>query len=909
VFWSLVDAVKPDIIFGCETWLKPGIAQGEFFPPNYDLYRKDRSGGHGGVLLGIHCSLTSHQIDLDHDAEIVAAKIISGKQHVVVGAFYRPTNNDTTYMNLLNQTIEDLCTSNPTAAVWISGDGNLPDIDWDTDQVVGHQYLKSINESFLQMLARNGLEQIVDFATREDNILDYTLTNRPSLVRRCEGLPKLSDHIIIYTDLNIQASRRKPVRRKIHLWKRVDFDLIRHETERWTTNFVSMYTVTTPVELLAKEVECHLQKTLEDHVPSKFSSVRYSQPWFNSTTKRACRRKTRAFKKALKTNRARDWRRFRKLKKEAQFKCRYAYNQYVSDIISSEPGGNKRLGAIIKAKRCDQTGIAPLKEGNILHSDPKTKANILNRQFSSVFTDDASSPLPHMGPSLHPSMEDIVVNVAGVAKLLRNTKPHKATGPDGVPARLLKEVAEEIAPAITILFQASINQGVVPSSWKKASVVPLFKKGNRSSAANYRPISLTSILCKSCEHIIHCSIIGHLAKNKILTDAQHGFRKRRSCDTQLILTIHDLAKGIEEKGQTDLILLDFAKAFDKVSHRLLLHKIEHYGIRGHTHQWVMDFLSNRTQQVLVDGQASNEAQVTSGVPQGSVLGPLLFLAFINDLPDCVKSSTTRLFADDTVLYKRITSDQDATKLQEDLDSLQKWESTWLMQFHPSKCQVVRVTNKRTPFPATYTIHGQTLEEVSSAKYLGLNVDSKLNFNTHVDITVKKANATRAFLGRNISQCSKSIKEATYKTYVRPILEYAAASWDPHTQRNIRKVEQVQRGSARFVTSTFDRHSSVTSLLRDLNWPSLESRRQQNRLSMLYRIKHDLVDIDCKTFLTESTSRTRGHSSRFWNPYCSSQTFLSSFFPRTSREWNQLKKDPADFPSLNAFKGALREVSN
>ena len=162
------------------------------------------------------------------------------------------------------------------------------------------------------------------------------------------------------------------------------------------------------------------------------------------------------------------------------------------------------------------------------------------------------------------------------------------------------------------------------------------------------------------------------------------------------MTVDDLAKGNEEKGQTDLILLDFSKAFDKASQKLLLHKLQHYGVRGPTLQWVEAFLSHRIQQVLVDGQVSSQADITSGVPQGSILDPLLFLAFINGLPDCTKHSTTRLFADDCVRYKRISSQQDATLLQEDMEALQKWEATWLNQFHPSKCQVVCVTNKRKP---------------------------------------------------------------------------------------------------------------------------------------------------------------------------------------------------------------------
>lgn len=900
----LICATKPDIIVGCETWLKPAICQGEFFPDDYRIYRKDRSDGYGGVLVAVHTSLNSHQITTETNAEFVAAKILSGKQSVVVGSFYRPPNDNKDHMYELNQAIANLCTHESGSAVWLAGDMNLPDIDWSSDQVVRHQYSQQISESFLQLLARTGLEQVVSFPTRGNNTLDIVVTNRPSLVNRCECAPGLSDHDIVFLDANIQADRVKPARRKIHLWKRADLDVIRIKADAWAQDFVNKHSATSSVEMLAGKIQAELLNILDTHVPSKMTSTRRNQSWFNTQTKRVTRRKARAHKKARRTNKEHDWSRYRRLRSEAQRICRQAYNKHISDLIGSDPSSNKRLGALVKSLKADQLGVSPLKEGGLLHSDPQAKANIMNKQFASVFTDEGDIPLPDLGEPKTPKMKPINVTCAGVAKLLRNLKPHKATGPDGIPARLLRETAEQIAPAVTLLFQASLDQGKVPSLWKAAHVVPIFKKGSRSSAENYRPISLTSILSKLCEHIVHCAISNHLDAHSVLADAQHGFRKRRSCETQLILTVDDLAKGLDDKSQIDMILLDFSKAFDKVAHNRLLLKIGSYGITGLVLEWIRDFLSGRTQRVVLEGQSSLELPVTSGVPQGSVLGPLLFLIYINDLPDSVSTSTTRLFADDTVLYKRISSVADATCLQNDLDALQLWEDKWMMEFNPSKCQVLRVTQKRKPLAASYTIHGETLDVVTSAKLLGVTIDSKLNFNDHVSAVSKKACGVRAFLNRNIKTQNRKVKAAAYTSYVRPTVEYASTVWDPHTQKNINKLEQVQRTSARYVTGNYDYTSSVSQMTHDLQWPTLAERRKHSRLTMMFKIIKQLVDIDSSAYLTWSQSATRGHCSRLLQYTCNSNAYASSFFPRTIRDWNSLPVDPLLHQTVDGFKAHL-----
>lgn len=221
---------------------------------------------------------------------------------------------------------------------------------------------------------------------------------------------------------------------------------------------------------------------------------------------------------------------------------------------------------------------------------------------------------------------------------------------------------------LAFIFQQSIDTGEVPQDWRTANIVPIFKKGNRSKPANYRPVSLTAIPCKIMEHIISSQMMDHLEENNILLETQHGFRHKRSCESQLIITTDDLSRVLNTHGQTDMAILDFSKAFDKVPHARLAQKLEFYGIRGKTKQWIISFLRNRSQRVLVDGDMSQLNPVISGVPQGTVLGPILFLIYINDISDNI-DSTVRLFADDCLVYREIKSVEDCQILQRDNSQL------------------------------------------------------------------------------------------------------------------------------------------------------------------------------------------------------------------------------------------------
>jgi hypothetical protein len=382
----------------------------------------------------------------------------------------------------------------------------------------------------------------------------------------------------------------------------------------------------------------------------------------------------------------------------------------------------KRFWRHIKATKKDRVGTAPLKENGVFVSDSKGKASILNRQYESVFTREDSTNIPSPLEPPSPTMPTINISRNGILKQLQNLKENKASGPDSIPPRVLKAAANPVSFCLERIFQASLSTGTVPQDWKQANITPVFKKGERFKASNYRPVSLTCICSKLLEHIVVSNMMDHFDENSILADCQHGFRSERSCETQLLSLTQELHQSLEDKEQVDMVVLDFSKAFDKVPHKRLLTKLWNYGVKGPTHKWIESFLSQRTQRVVVDGEASDWATVASGVPQGTVLGPILFLAYINDLPKYVKSNT-RLFADDCVLYRSVKSAQDCDTLQQDLAELERWEQEWCMSFNASKCSTITITRKKKPINHQYRIHDEALEQVDTATYLGVELSS------------------------------------------------------------------------------------------------------------------------------------------------------------------------------------------
>ena len=689
------------------------------------------------------------------------------------------------------------------------------------------------------------------------------------------------------------------------------------------------------VEQLWTDFTTTLDKLVQECIPAKLIRGKSSLPWITQEIKRLIRKRDSLYRKFKRSGDSDIKTKFQTLRQQIKKKIKDSYQAYLENLLGlndeDSKCDSKKLFSFLKNSRCDQQGIPPLKHDNILYSDTKTKANLFNQQFNSVFTPKEPLSLSRLASmrvqdlekagglpsdttpdSLQDSatnMPEINISENGLIKLLQNLKPGKAAGPDKLKPLLLRELREEIAPIIQIIFDRSLKTGKLPADWMKANVMPVFKKGDKSLAANYRPISLTCILCKVLEHILASNIVKHLDGQGILYDLQHGFREKRSCETQLIMLIEDLARNASVGKQTDIILLDFSKAFDKVNHSKLLWKLHQYGIRGHVLNWVRAFLGSRSQRVVIEGEESESIPVTSGVPQGSVLGPILFLIYINDLPDEV-CSQVRLFADDTALYLTMESEDSGPTLQSDLDILSMWETRWDMEFNPSKCQVVHVAGSKRPVKRDYILHGQVLESVTCAKYLGVDISGSLTWNSHIDRITGSANRTLGFVRRNIKTRMSKVRETAYNTLVRPQLEYASAVWDPHNKNRISQIEQVQRRAARWTVSNFDRKASVTEIVQDLGWRTLDQRRADARLCLFFKILHGLVAVPLPDYIQHSTRISRYcHSMTFRQVSTSTDYYKYSFFPLAIVQWNALPQSVACLQNLEVFKTTVCKLQH
>jgi hypothetical protein len=528
-------------------------------------------------------------------------------------------------------------------------------------------------------------------------------------------------------------------------------------------------------------------------------------------------------------------------------------------------------------------------------------ANILNNTYVSAFT----SALPQQNESFpirtRVLCPTLTITRDDVLSLLQNLNPTKSPGSDGIHPKVLKTCAEPLAQPILNICLASLEQGAIPSHWQRVNIQPIYKKGSKFDPSNYRPIALNSILCKILEKITAKVITEHLLTNNLIAECQHGFLPGRNTVTNLISLLDRATEAINRKHHVYAVFLDFAKAFDKVPHRILLSKLQSYGITGTLLTWIEAFLIGRVQRVTIVGHPSDWKPVLSGVIQGSVLGPLLFVIYINDFMEGLTSIGFH-YADDTTLLSINPPNQpiDDHILQTDLDKVAQWSSSRMMPLNHGKCYIMALGH--TPPPSQHLhIDGFPLAECTSITQLGINLTSDLRWSSHIQAVASKAiKLTRQLHKALPSPDPKTVKQL-YTALIRPITEYASVACPPTTAANIKLLEDVQRKAIRWGRL---RNCRYPARLATLGLQTVSDRRKRGDCIQMYKHFSSVQPIKWASPLIIPERPTRGHTKKYRAEHATHHTSASrfEFLPnRIAEWWNQLPESAVNAGSVNAFK--------
>ena len=556
-----------------------------------------------------------------------------------------------------------------------------------------------------------------------------------------------------------------------------------------------------------------------------------SLPWITYSLRLLLRKWDQAYKKAKRTVSPTDWATYKWLRNKGVSMLRSAKQNFLMNLSTNLRSPKQFWSAYHSLSTNYQHVPRLLTNGSHTVESLSAKANMLNSYFTPNFSTCSNLPSTTPSPTAIPTLSDISCSNAEVYQLLKSLKIKTASGPDDISNRMLRGYASTISSYLSTLFNLSLSTGIVPTAWKTSNITPVYKDGDPKLVSNYCPISLLSIPSKLLERIIRNKLMNDLLSNSIISRQQFGFRPQSLTQEALLAATNDWDQYLDSNLSVGCVAFDLSKAFDSLPHPAILSNLSRVGIRGRLFDWFQNYLSNRQQKVVLDGHESSTAQVASGVPQGSILGPLLFTISMDPITSLSlsKDSNIILYADDILLYKPITSYNDAIALlQSDINMVTNWLSDCGLKLNPAKTKFMLISRKRFPPNLSVCIEGTPIIQGESLKYLGVTITSDLSWSTHINSTCTKARKQLSFLHRNFYQANHQSIAYLYKTPILRLLDYCCCMWDPHQSTYTAKLEKVQKFAAKLA-------SGQKTTITFSHFSLLATRRQQQKLLLCRRI--------------------------------------------------------------------------
>ena len=875
--------------------------------------------GMRGVAIYVKNNLRSNEVTPEiaqHNDQLWIEIELLGRDKLLCGCMYRsPSNNkekSRENAGLISHSITKAM-ERKSSHVLISGDFNFKEIDWENEFVEGNSAkemedkTKGVNQhvlNFMETLQSLFLKQHVTEPTRyrsgeEPSLLDLIITNEAGMIENLAHYPALgdSDHCCLKFNLNCYAAIDKRKLEEMPNYYRADYITIKSHLS--IIDWDAMLNGTMH-EDYPKFIE-QLNSATRGCIPKRISPRKKKNLYMTTEAMRLKNKKNHLWRRYIHTKTPYDLSVYTRCKNRIRNLTKSLRRQYEGSIVKQIKGKPKIFWKYVKSKLKTRERIPTLKNTDgTLSVSPYEKAEALNHYFSSVFIEENLTDIPDI-PDIFISdpLDSFVFTEEIILKKLQQLNPSKSPGLDGWHPYLLRELAKELSKPLSILFQKSLIERVVPIDWLKACITAIHKKGAKDTLNNYRPVSLTSVLCKIFESIIKEIIINHLIKNKLLAEEQHGFVPHRNCMTNLLTAIEDWSTMMDQGKSFDVIYTDFSKAFDSVPHTRLNRKLKSIGISGDILGWIEAFLANRRQKVTVEGVTSSWTDVKSGIPQGSVLGPILFVVFINDMPNNLLSNC-KMFADDAKVYRDVNNIEGHESLQSDLYKMCQWSQRWQLPFNEHKCKCMHL-GKHNP-KMTYMMKNHILETTSAEKDLGVIVDDSLKFHKHTAAAVRKANTILGIIKKSFVTLNHQTLPLLYKSMVRPHLEYGNVIWGPHFKGDQQMIEKIQKRATKLIPTI--RHLPYDQRLKSLKLPSLMHRRRRGDMLEAYKIVTNKVNVNKNHFFDFSNAPTRGHQYKIRKPKTTKLVRSQTFSQRVINDWNSLPQEVVDARTIHEFKAKI-----